>query len=227
MGYLNNSTITVDAILTKKGRELLARGKDEFKITQFALADDEIDYDLWNPAHPLGTNYYGVIIENMPIVEATANESNIMRYKLVTLPKKTARIPVISVPNTSITLIQPGAVQVIKPETVNFAAGNATLGYTAILSDSDVATLQVGTPVLNGVSPTVPRFIGDSEAAQSISAVGFSFNIIAKQQLINDARATITIIGNETGGRATIQLTVKKTVLATSTFTPIANASTL
>lgn len=227
MGYLNNSTITVDAILTKKGRELLARGKDEFKITQFALADDEIDYDLWNPAHPLGTNYYGVIIENMPIVEATANESNIMRYKLVTLPKKTARIPVISVPNTSITLIQPGAVQVIKPETVNFSAGNATLGYTAILSDSDVATLQVGTPVLNGVSPTVPRFIGDSEAAQSISAVGFSFNIIAKQQLINDARATITIIGNETGGRATIQLTVKKTVLATSTFTPIANASTL
>ena len=227
MGYLNNSTITVDAILTKKGRELLARGKDEFKITQFALADDEIDYDLWNPAHPLGTNYYGVIIENMPIVEATANESNIMRYKLVTLPKKTARIPVISVPNTSITLIQPGAVQVIKPETVNFSAGNATLGYTAILSDSDVATLQVGTPVLNGVSPTVPRFIGDSEAAKSISAVGFSFNIIAKQQLINDARATITIIGNETGGRATIQLTVKKTVLATSTFTPIANASTL
>ena len=69
MGYLNNSTITVDAILTKKGRELLARGKDEFKITQFALADDEIDYDLWNPAHPLGSDYYGVIIENMPLVE--------------------------------------------------------------------------------------------------------------------------------------------------------------
>ena len=159
MGYLNNSTITVDAILTKKGRELLARGKDEFKITQFALSDDEIDYDLWNPAHPLGTNYYGVIIENMPIVEATANESNIMRYKLVTLPKKTARIPVINVqPGTSITLTSPGQTQILTPTTVNFAAGNATLGYTAILSDSDVATLQVGTPVLNGVSPMVPRF---------------------------------------------------------------------
>lgn len=226
MGYLNNSTITVDAILTKKGRELLARGKDEFKITQFALADDEIDYDLWNPAHPLGTNYYGVIIENMPIVEATANESNIMRYKLVTLPKKTARIPVIRVGNTSITLTTPSEIASIVPATVNFSAGNATLGYTAILSDSDVATLQVASPVLNGVSPTVPRFIGDSEAAQSISAVGYSFNLIAKQQLINDARATITIIGNETGGRATIQVTVKKTVMATSNFTPITNAST-
>ena len=224
MGYLNNSSITVDAILTKKGRELLARGRDEFKITQFALADDEIDYDLWNPAHPLGSNYYGIIIENMPIVEATADESNIMRYKLVTLPKKTARIPVISVPQTSITLKSPGQVSVITPTTTNFTSGNATLGYTAILSDSDVAVLQVAQPVMRGVSPTVPRFIGDAEAAQTISAVGFSFNIIAKQQLVSDVTATLTIIGNETGGRSTINITVAKTQLATATNTSITNA---
>lgn len=224
MGYLNNSTITVDAILTKKGRELLARGKDEFKITQFALADDEIDYDLWNPAHPLGSNYYGIIIENMPLVEATADESNIMRYKLVTLPKKTARIPVISVPQTSATLTSPGQVFTIVPTTTNYTSGNSTLGYTAILSNSDVCTLQVVQPVVAGVSPTIPRFIGDSEAATSISAVGFSFNIIAKQQLVSDVAATITIIGNETGGRTTVAVTVKKTSLATATGTPIANA---
>ena len=224
MGYLNNSTITVDAILTKKGRELLARGKDEFKITQFALPDDEIDYDLWNPAHPLGSSYYGVIIENMPLVEASADESNIMRYKLVTLPKKTARIPVIEVAQTSITLTSPGQRNTITPTTTNFASGNATLGYTAILSNSDVASLQVATPVAAGVSPTVPRFIGDSEAAQSISATGFAFNIIAKQQLVSDVSATLTIIGNETGGRTTVNITVKKTQLATALNTPIANA---
>jgi hypothetical protein len=163
MGYLNNSTITVDAILTKKGRELLARGKDEFKITQFALADDEIDYDLWNPAHPLGSDYYGIIIENMPLVEASADESNVMRYKLVTLPKKTARIPVIQVGQSSITLTSPGQQSTISPTTTNFTSGNATLGYTAILSNSDTATLQVNKPVNGGVSPTIPRFIGDSE----------------------------------------------------------------
>ena len=224
MGYLNNSTITVDAILTKKGRELLARGKDEFKITQFALADDEIDYDLWNPAHPLGSSYYGVIIENMPLVEASADESNIMRYKLVTLPKKTARIPVIEVAQTSITLTSPGQRNTITPTRTKFASGNATLGYTAILSNSDVASLQVATPVAAGVSPTVPRFIGDSEAAQSISATGFAFNIIAKQQLVSDVSATLTIIGNETGGRTTVNITVKKTQLATALNTPIANA---
>ena len=224
MGYLNNSTITVDAILTKKGRELLARGKDEFKITQFALADDEIDYDLWNPAHPLGSDYYGIIIENMPLVEASADESNVMRYKLVTLPKKTARIPVIQVGQSSITLTSPGQASVISPTTTNFTSGNATLGYTAILSNSDTATLQVVQPVNAGVSPTIPRFIGDSESAQTVSAVGFSFNIIAKQQLVADSVATITIIGNETGGRVTINLTVKKVQLATASNTSITNA---
>ena len=225
MGYLNNSSITVDAILTKKGRELLARGKDEFRITQFALADDEIDYDLWNPAHPLGSSYYGVIIENMPLVEATADESNIMRYKLVTLPKKTQRIPIIGVTNKTITLTTPGQVASINPSTINYQNGNSTLGYTAILSNSDVCNLVVTRNVTAGVSPSVPRFIGDAEAATSISAVGFSFQVTAKQQLISDVTATLTIIGNETGGRATVTITVLKTTLSTTTGTPITNAS--
>ena len=55
MGYLNNTAVTVDAILTKKGRELLARGDGSFRITQFALSDDEIDYTLYNPTHPSGS----------------------------------------------------------------------------------------------------------------------------------------------------------------------------
>ena len=224
MGYLNNSTITVDAILTRKGRELLARGRNEFVITQFALADDEVDYDLWNPAHPLGSDYYGIIIENMPLVEATTDEANIMRYKLITLPKKTVRIPVISVPQTSLTLTSPGQLTTIVPTTVNFTDGNSTLGYTAILSNSDAANLVVQTPVPAGISPSIPRFIGDAEAAQSISVTGFAFNIIAKQQLVSDVNATLTIIGNETGGRVVVNITVLKTVLATATNTNITNA---
>lgn len=223
MGYLNNSTITVDAILTKKGRELLSRGKDEFNITQFALADDEVDYDLWNPAHPLGTSYYGIIIENMPLVEAFADESQMMRYKLVTLPKKTARIPVVSVGISSYQFTSPGQSLSITPLTTNFDKGNATLGYTAILSNSNAATLQVSVPVSAGVSPTTPRYIGDSEAAQTVSATGFAFNIIAKQQLVSDVSATLTIIGNETGGSTSVNLTFKRTVLATALNTPISN----
>ena len=217
MGYLNNSTITVDAILTKKGRELLARGRDEFKITQFALADDEVDYDLYNPDHPLGTAYYGAAIENMPIVEALADETQMLKYKLVTLPKGTARIPVVSVASSTIEL-QANESTTITPQTVNFGGGNRSFGYTAILSDSDVADI-VAVRGARNTAASVPQFIGDSEAAQSITVSGAQFEITAKELLTADRTITILFIGNETGGRASVTLTVKKVEVATTGLT--------
>ena len=89
MGFLNNTTVTVDAILTKKGRELLAQGTNAFNITKFALSDDEVDYRLFDTSHPNGTDFYGAVIENMPLLEAFSDENHVMRYKLVTLPKNT------------------------------------------------------------------------------------------------------------------------------------------
>lgn len=209
MGYLDNSTITVDAILTKKGRELLARGQNEFRITQFALADDEIDYDLYNPEHPLGTAYYGAAIENMPVTEALTDESQMMKYKLVTLPKGTARIPVISIGNTDITLSDNQSI-VVKPITTNFIQGNQSFGYTAILSDSDAATIIAtrSAPNVDG-SSTVPQFIGDNESAQTVTVSGIEFEITAKSQLISRRTATVLFIGNETGGRALLTVTVE------------------
>ena len=215
MGYLDNSSVTVDAILTLKGRELLAKGGNSFNITQFAVGDDEIDYSLWNPDHPLGTAYYGTIIENMPIVEAVPDETQALKYKLITLPKQTTNIPVVTVGNTSITLAAPGDSTIIAPNTSNFRGGNATLGYTAILSDSTVANIQVTRALQNSVLPTTPRFIGDNEDAQSVAVAGFEFRIVAKTQLIEDKTATITVIANETGGSVTINLTVKKATTAT------------
>jgi len=216
MGYLNNSSVTVDAILTLKGRELLAQGGNAFNITQFALGDDEVDYSLWNPEHPLGTNYYGTIIENMPITEAIPDETQALRYKLLTLPKGTTNIPVVSVGNTSIILQGPGTVADVTPNT-NISAGNSTLGYTAILSDSSIATLTVTSQLQNSVLPSIPRFIGDNEDAQSFAVSGFGFRLTAKTLLVADKTATITIIGNETGGQTTIQLTVKKATNVSNT----------
>ena len=68
MGYLNNSVITIDAILTTKGRELLAANDGSFRITQFALADDEIDYTLYNPSHHSGSAFYGEAIDGMTLL---------------------------------------------------------------------------------------------------------------------------------------------------------------
>lgn len=144
MGYLDNSTVTVDAILTNKGRQLLAAGQ-KLNIVKFALSDDEIDYDLWNPTHTLGTNYYGAVIENMPVLEALPDETQMMRYKLVTLPKTAVGIPVVSAGNgiTSITFNSVQDSQVITPTTLNDPTANATLGFTAIIADGTVAKIEV------------------------------------------------------------------------------------
>ena len=220
MGYLDNSSITVDAILTKKGRQLLARGRDEFKITQFSLADDEIDYDLWNPDHPLGTAYYGVVIENMPVIEALPDETQMMKYKLVTLPKKTERIPIIGGVTTPPALT-PGDSIPFKPQTKNFSNGNTTFGYTAILSDSDLGTIiATSTAPQQAGNATVPQYIGDDESAQTVTVQGIQFQFTAAS-LVTTKKGTITFIGNETGGRITIDLTVLAATLLNTPGTPL------
>jgi len=218
MGYLNNSVVTVDAILTKKGRELLARGDGSFRITQFALADDEIDYTLYNTDHPLGTNYYGAVIEAMPITEALPDETQMMRYKLVTLPKNTIRIPIVDVPNSAVTL-NAGQQDIIKPETINYSEGNKTYGYTAILADSDVATLEVVEPSLGTTSVASPPF--SVESGQSVSLVGKTFRVKAKSAIAASKTTTLTIYGNETGGQTVVTITVNKQTINTTAGTPL------
>ena len=219
MGILNNSSITVDAILTKKGRELLARGQNQFNITQFALADDEIDYTLWNPDHPLGTAYYGATIEALPLIEALPDETQMMKFKLVTLPQNANRIPQIDVGQTAISL-NGGLSITITPQTTNFTGGNSTLGYTAILSDNTIATIVPGQTAPGAGGGTVPTFIGDNEAAQSVATTGMTF-VVTGKSLVSTKQATIIIIGNETGGRSTIAVTVKGTTLYTQQGTPL------
>jgi len=217
MGYLDNSSVIVDAILTKKGRELLAKGNNQFNITKFALADDEVDYSLYNPAHPLGTDYYGIAIENLPMLEASPDETTTMRYKMVTLPKGTPRIPQITIPGGAITLNGPQDVNIpIQPITStpgDIFQPNSNLGYTAILHNSDVATLSVQTPSPGGDSLTQPTFLSDSEVRESVSVTGLTFTLSYKTQTDTDLTTKLTIIGNETGGQASINVTSKKLIV--------------
>jgi len=211
MGFLDNTSVTVDAILTKKGRELLSAGSANFNITQFAVADDEVDYTLWNSNHPNGSDYYGTVIQNMPLLEAFPDETQSLRYKLITLPRNTTQIPAISVTTTNYEFTNTTQQVQINPTTINFAStANSTLGYTAILSDGFWFDLQVVTNVAN--APAIPAYIGDVQANQSISKAGLSFRVKAKQIPLasqGDKTATLTIIGNETGGQITVTLKVE------------------
>ena len=138
MGYLNNQVVTVDAILTTKGRELLARGDGSFNIRSFALSDDEIDYTLYNPTNPSGSAYYGEAIQNMPLLEAFPDETQMMKYKLVTLPRDTAKMPIVTGGGISVVDLSQGASVTISPQTLNYLSNNQVVessGYSFTVSD--------------------------------------------------------------------------------------------
>ena len=207
MGFLDNSSVTVDAILTKRGRELLAEGRDKFSITQFALADDEVDYDLWNPAHSLGSDYYGIVIENMPILEAITDDSYLMKYKLLSLPKSTVKLPFIELSVTSISSAEEGTASTINVTTKN--GGNENLGYTAILLNSDVGSISGNAGVPGTTSPIIN--INSYATNQALAVTGLNSFIFTPTNNLPTNQQTntrIIVIGNETGGRAEIDVTV-------------------
>jgi len=95
MGFINNTSYILNAVLTKKGKQYLAKSDGKFNITKFALADDEIDYTLWDTAHPKGTDYYGAVLESTPMLEPCVDPEVVMKYKLFTMPVGTKALPYI------------------------------------------------------------------------------------------------------------------------------------
>ena len=84
MGFLDNSgDIILDAVLTDHGRKLLAKGDGSFQITKFALADDEINYTLYNGTHASGSAYYDVEILQTPVLEAFTDNAGSVKSKLI------------------------------------------------------------------------------------------------------------------------------------------------
>ena len=86
MGFLDNSgDIILDAVLTDTGRKRLAQGNGSFRISKFALADDEINYGLYNKNHASGSAYYDLEILQSPVLEAFTNNASSVKSKLVTI----------------------------------------------------------------------------------------------------------------------------------------------
>ena len=217
MGYLNNTVITVDAILTKKGRELLARNDGSFRITQFALSDDEIDYTMFNPTHPSGSSYYGEAIDGMPLLEAFPDESQIMKYKLATLPRGTAKLPVLNLGYSAITLKQ-GAALAITPQTLNYLDNEQvyeTSGYSATIADTRLTNTFTGMGI-NSEAATTQNATTTLGTNVSKTVIGSQINL--KATTVNtlfgsntEIRTTLTVVGLDSGARITIPITVNKT----------------
>jgi hypothetical protein len=208
MAYLENSSVTVDAILTRKGRELLAKNGN-LEITSFALADDEVDYTLYQPDHPNGSAFYDIALRNTPVFEPLTDETQVMKYKLVTLNQGVTSIPVISIAQDKIEVSRDYTGDIIVSPSTN-PAYNLSFGYTAILGNKNVGVLVVEeTNSVNTVSNTIPTFAGDINTASSQVAVGNKFRFVPNSTLSKTTTTNLTIIGNESGGSTSIEVTVK------------------
>jgi hypothetical protein len=216
MGYLNNAVITVDAILTTKGRELLARNDASFRITQFALGDDEIDYTLYNPNHPSGSAYYGEAIDNMPLLEAFPSELQIMKYKLTTLPRGTAKLPVLDLGFAAITLKQ-GAQLSVTPQTLNYLGNEQvfeTSGYSATIGDVRLMNTFTGqgiqTEAASSANSTATQTLG-TNVTKTIIGTQFNLTSTTVNTLFGSntqLRSTLTVTGLDSGARITIPVTI-------------------
>lgn len=203
MGYLNNTgEIIIDAILTKKGRERLASGLG-LEISHFALGDDEIDYSLYEPAHPKGSAFYDSAIKAIPVLEASSDETQVLRNRLVTFQQNQTRIPIVRLDVDSIRANQNSGQTPLTPSTGTGL--NENRGYTAVLADRSVGTI-VGEG-LDAEAGSVPTFLGDGVTTTASIAIGRNFRFIPNPNITRTRQTTLTIYGNETGGSITIPVT--------------------
>lgn len=204
MGYLDKSTITVDAILTKRGRAKLAAGT--FEIKKFALADDEVDYTLWDENHGKGTNYYGQAIENLPMVEAVPDESKVMRYKLMTLDKNIQKLPfLVLTPSNATFPLNHGSMGTITAKTTTGGGADSVDSfYTAIISNGNLARFG-DTQTYDGSSISFNFPIGDGTAQIQFTGNNLTDTV---------QTTTITIIGGTTGITSTVALSINPQAVA-------------
>ncbi len=188
MGFLDNSTITVDAILTKKGRQILASGGD-LNITKFALSDEEVDYTLYDVTHPNGTDSYGAAIENMSLLEATPNRESFRSF-LIMQP----------LTNSSINVATPEPGTVLAASTpIDLAPstqGGLTETYTFHISNLNVVQFQ-------GTTASTRQVVGSNASlvTKAISEAGTS---------------VVTITGNMSGIVKSFTVSVEATAGATT-----------
>jgi hypothetical protein len=153
----------------------------------------------------------------MPLLEAFPDETQIMKYKLTTLPRGTAKLPVLDIGYTSIRLKQ-GASLAITPQTLNYLGAAKTFetnGYVVTIADSRVTSTFNGV----GISTTEADRLNTSTTLGtnvSKTVIGTSINITATT--INTLfgtnttlTTTITVIGRDSGARITVPVTIVKT----------------
>ena len=209
MGYLDNSSITVDAVLTKKGREILKNGGN-LNITSFTMSDTGVDYTLWNPDHPSGSAFYGEAIENLPQLEASVHAEYNLRNRLITLNQNTVAMPAIQLNNLDATdgtllTLEDGKQSVrIGVDLVGYSPSRTvvnSMGFSYYFVIQDPSIISTEAPSMGGVSGTSRMFLQEQDIphAQVYGFNGNSFNINAVQQDTSGKETNVYVVHVETG----------------------------
>ena len=212
MGYLDNDTIVVDAILTKHGRKLLAEG-GSISPSHFALSDDGIDYSLWNKSSPSGSSGYDDYITKMPMVEAVPDDQTLMRYKLITLDPNTQNMPIV-------TLAAGQSTQTITNSDTSFAQLDPTTdqyagetGYIFKISDSTPIMLVEHDGTIVDMSGSPVNYATQQEIPSYIEVVNAThLKLKATSGLTSNKTVHITVEGVQSGAMTTSNITVQANV---------------
>ena len=207
MGYLDNSSITVDAVLTKKGREILKNGGN-LNITSFTLSDTGVDYRLWNPDHPSGSAFYGEAIENLPMLEASVHAEYNLRNRLISLNQNTVAVPALTIGNldtvggTVKTFNEDDeATGTINVELLGFTPSGNTTGFNYYFVIQDPSIISTNASNMGGLSGTSRQFLQEQDIpfAQQYGFSGNSFTINPIQQDTSGKQTNIYVVHVETG----------------------------
>ena len=214
MGFLDNSSIVVDAVLTKQGRELLKDGKS-LEISSFTLSDTGVDYSLWNPDHPDGSAFHGEAIENLPMLEASVHSEYNLRNRLMTLPQNAIAMPVLllggalidSVNNTMTFKDGDAARGKINATLHNYTPVSAGKGMTVLVQDPSIISLnlkQAG----KSISGTSKQFLQQQDIPFAIEYhfTGGDFIIQPIQQDIANRQTNIYVVDVETGAYNSLRI---------------------
>ena len=186
MAFLDSTTAVIDAILTRKGRELLAKNDGSFQITKFAFGDDEINYQLYDATK--ATNQDADIL-SLPVLEPISNENVALLYRLITLPQGTLKIATLSVTPTVGTVDYGDNFTF----TITTTDGTDGQGYAATSRDPDIARLSTAVTNTN-------EGVGTFTATTGANAGGRSGTTIIDVTGVNSgARKEITITVSASG----------------------------
>jgi hypothetical protein len=216
MGYLDNSTIVVDAVLTKQGRKLLAQGQG-LNIRYFTLSDTGIDYTLWNADHPSGSAYYGEAIENLPSLEALPNSAYFMRNNLLSLPRDTKELPYVTLNGFGLGQSASFTWTVGTLETLiinaNLENASEAVGWQMIVPDNSLISVVGAGWTQSSISGNAQQYLNDQEitaAAVYESSGGVNSVSIDRVNTTTERSMTVTFISKSTGAYKHFNLTLPR-----------------